>query len=41
MKKWKRSVHNGKAFGALLTDPLKPFGCLDCHLLVAKLNLMR
>ena len=35
---WKRSVDNGKAFGALLTDLSKAFDCLDHELLIAKLN---
>ena len=29
LEKWKRSVDNGKAFGALLTDLSKAFDCLD------------
>ena len=32
LEKWKRSIDNGKSFGALLTD------CLDHELLIAKLN---
>ena len=38
LEKWKRSVDNGKAFGALLTDLSKAFDCLDHELLIAKLN---
>ena len=38
LEKWKRSVDNGKAFGALLTDLSKAFDCLDHELLIARLN---
>ena len=38
LEKWKRSIDNGKAFGALLTDLSKAFDCLDHELLIAKLN---
>ena len=38
LEKWKRSVDNNKAFGALLTDLSKTFDCLDHELLIAKLN---
>ena len=36
--KWKKSVDNGGAFGALLTDLSKAFDCLPHELLVAKLD---
>ena len=38
LEKWKQSVDNGKAFGALLTDLSKTFDCLDHELLIAKIN---
>ena len=34
----KKSVDNGGAFGALLTDLSKPFYCLSHELLIAKLH---
>ena len=36
--KWKKSVDNGGAFGALLTDLSIGFDCLSHELLIAKLN---
>ena len=38
LEKWKKSVDNGKAFDALLTDLSKASDCLDHELLFAKLN---
>ena len=29
LEKWKKCAIKGKVFGALLTDPSKPFDCLD------------
>ena len=37
IKKWKESVDNGGAFGALLTDLPKAFDCLH-HGLIAKVD---
>ena len=37
-EKWKKSVDNGGAFGALLTDLSKTFACLSHELLIPKLN---
>ena len=38
LEKWKRAVDNGNAFGLLLTDLSKAFGCLSHELLLAKLH---
>ena len=38
IEKWKKSVDNGGAFGALLTDLSKAFYCLSHELLIAKLE---
>ena len=38
IKKWKKSVDNDGAFGALLTDLSKAFDCLFLELLIAKLD---
>ena len=38
LEKWKSSVDKGKAFGVLLTDLSKAFGCLSHELIIAKLN---
>ena len=35
---WKKSVYNGGAFSALLTDLLKAFNCLPHELLIAKVD---
>ena len=37
-EKWKLSVNNNKAFGALLTDLSKAFDCLSHDLIIAKLH---
>ena len=38
IEKWKKSVDNGGAFGALFTDLSKAFDCLSHELLIAKLD---
>ena len=38
MEKWKKSVDNGGAFGALLTALSRTFDCLPHELLIAKLD---
>ena len=38
IKKWKKSVDNGDAFGALLTDLSKAFDCLPRELLIAQVD---
>ena len=38
IEKWKKSVDNGEAFGALFTDLSKAFDCLSHELLIAKLD---
>ena len=38
LEKWEKSVCNGKAFRALLTNLAKAFDCVDHELLIAKLN---
>ena len=38
IKRWNKSVDNGGAFGALLTDLSKAFDCLPHELLIARLD---
>ena len=38
IKKWKESLDNGGAFGALMTDLSKTFDCLHHELSIAKLG---
>ena len=38
IEKWKESLDNGGAFGALMTDLSKVFDCLHHELLIAKLD---
>ena len=38
IEKWKESVDNGGAFGALMTNLSKTFDCLHHELLIAKLD---
>ena len=38
LEKWKESVDNGGAFGALMTDVSKALDCLPLELLIAKLT---
>ena len=35
---WKRPTDQGKPVGAILTDRSKAFDCLNCELLIAKLE---
>ena len=39
IKKWKKSIDNGEAFRALLTDLSKPFDCLPHELLIAEVDV--
>ena len=38
LEKWRKSIDEGGAFGPLLTDLSKAFGCLSHELLIAKLH---
>ena len=38
IEKWRESVDNGRAFGAVMTDLSKAFRCLHHGLLIAKLD---
>ena len=38
IEKWKKTVDNGGAFGALLTDLSKVFGCIPYDLIIARLE---
>ena len=38
LEKWKQTMDNGNAAGALLSDLSKAFDCLDHTLMIAKLH---